>query len=81
MANKQLRLGGNRRYITEWNISYTESDGEDGLREILIVLPNYLKVLWWFIRTWHKACEIYIWKSARCVEEEDFEWEDWNAEY
>ena len=73
------RAAKKRRYILEWYISYTVSDGEDGLREGLIVLPNYCKVLWWFIRRGRKACGIYIWKSARSIDQ-NFEWEEFNAE-
>lgn len=51
--------------IKEWNISYALHDGEGGLDEFMIVLPSFLKVLWWFIRKGRKACEIYIWTSGR----------------
>jgi hypothetical protein len=57
--------------IVEWNISYSIYDGEDGLCECFIVLPNCFKVLWWFIRKGRKASEIYIWKSARKIDKED----------
>ena len=73
MANEK------RQWVIEWNISYTESDGEDGLRECLIVLPNYFKVLWWFIKKGRKTCGIYIWKSAHGIDQH-FEWEELNAE-
>lgn len=52
-------------YIKEWNIEYRIHDGEAGLNEFSIVLPSRLKVLWWFITTGYRACEIYIWTSAR----------------
>ena len=73
------RAAKKRRYIFEWNIKYDLPDGEDGLCECFIVLPNYFKVLWWFIRRGRKACGICIWKSARNIDQ-DFEWEELNAE-
>ena len=73
------RAAKKRRYIFEWNIQYDLPDGEDGLRECFVVLPNYFKVLWWFIRKGRKACGICIWKSARSIDQ-NFEWEEFNAE-
>lgn len=63
----------------EWNISYTMHDGEGGLNECLVVLPSFLKVLWWFLVRGRKACSIYIWTSARviqCLELEDLDAEN-----
>ena len=68
-----------RKVIVEWNIEYDISDGVDGLDEFFVVLPNFLKVLWWFVRRGRKACHICIWRSARGIDQ-NFEWEDWNAE-
>lgn len=52
----------------EWNISYTMRDGEGGLNESVVVLPSFLKVLWWFLVRGRKACNIYIWVSARVIQ-------------
>ena len=53
------------KWIKEWNIAYAIHDGEGGLDERLIILPSFGKVLWWFVRAGHKACQIGIWTSAR----------------
>lgn len=67
------------KWIKEWNITYSIHDGEGRLDEFFVVLPSFLKVLWWFVRSGRKACHICIWKSARGIDQK-FEWEDWNAE-
>ena len=56
------------KWVKEWNITYAIHDGEGGLDEFMIILPSFLKVLWWFIRKGRKACEIYIWTSGRMEE-------------
>lgn len=49
----------------DYNISYSFFDGEDELRDFMVVMPSYWKVIWWFIRRGRKACQIYIWTSNR----------------
>lgn len=56
--------------MIEWNISYAEHDGYGGLKECLIVLPSWRKVLWWFLRKARRYCEIYVWTSHRMEVEE-----------
>ena len=53
------------KWIKDWNIVYQVHDGEGGLDEIMIILPAFWKVLWWFVTRGRKACEIYIWTSGR----------------
>lgn len=53
------------KWIKEWNITYSIHDGEGGKNEFFIILPSFWKVLWWFVTKGYRACEIYIWTSAR----------------
>lgn len=56
------------KWIKEWNITYSMHDGEGGLDEFHVILPSFLKVLWWFIARGRRACEIYIWTTGRAVD-------------
>ena len=58
--------------MKEWNISYAMHDGEGGLNEFMVILPSFLKVLWWFIGKGRNACHIYIWTSNRVEDEEKY---------
>lgn len=57
--------------MKEWNIHYAVYDGLGDLCEYAIVLPNWWKVLWWFIRKGHRYCRIYIWTSNRLEDENE----------
>lgn len=51
--------------MIEWNIHYVRGDIEDGTEEFFIVLPSFLKVLWWFLRTARRCSQIVIYTSAK----------------
>ena len=53
------------KIVKEWNITYSIHDGEGGLQEFFVILPFFRKVLWWFLTRGRRACEIYIFTSAR----------------
>ena len=50
----------------DYNVRYSFWDpSEDELRDFMVILPSYWKVIWWFVRRGRKACEIHIWTSVR----------------
>lgn len=65
-----------KKVIKEWNITYCIFDGIDGLDDFFIVLPSYLKVLWWFITKGRKACQIEIVVTGRLRSAEDLSYEN-----
>lgn len=57
--------------MIEWNIAYTRGDIEDGTDTSFIVLPSFLKVLWWFLRTARHCTRIMIYTTVREVINDD----------
>lgn len=51
--------------MIEWNIHYVRGDIEDGTEESFIVLPSFLKVLWWFLRTARRCSQIVIYTTQK----------------
>ena len=51
--------------MIEWNIHYVRGDIEDGTEEFFIVLPSFLKVLWWFLRTARRCSQIVIYTTQK----------------
>ena len=49
----------------EWNIHFVRGDIEDGTEESFVVLPSFLKVLWWFLRTARRCTKIVIYTSVK----------------
>lgn len=58
----------------EWNITWENHDGYGGTTSGMVILPSFWKVLWWFIKTGRKACDIYIWTSVRNDEWRNVKW-------
>ena len=50
--------------MKEWNISYSMQNGNE-LKEFMVVLPKWWKVLCWFLKHGAGCRDIYIWTSVR----------------
>lgn len=49
--------------MKEWNILYQKYDQYGCLKEYLIVLPSWWKVLWWMIRKGRRCYCVDIWSD------------------
>ena len=57
----------------EWNIHFVRGDIEDGTEESFIVLPSFLKVLWWFLRTARRCSQSVIDPTLHSVDPDPYE--------